>query len=123
MRDGEKIREKRQDLGLSITELAFEAGVSPSGLHKVESGKTEPRGATLRRLRDALQRLERKTLTPPTITEAEQAAIADRWFAELTGLIQEVGMEEAVHYLRQIAAAKQGAKARRTGGTPEARRA
>jgi transcriptional regulator with XRE-family HTH domain len=48
------IRHYRKLKGLSIRELAAEAGVAPDTVHQIEQGNREPHGSTLRKLADVL---------------------------------------------------------------------
>lgn len=72
----EKVRRLRQEKGWNQTELAFYAGLAPSVISQVETGKRNPGAATLRKLADALgvgipELFERtnvpKVLEPPPV--------------------------------------------------------
>jgi len=52
-----RIAKARKDRGLSMQELARKAKVSPATIHNLETGKSHPRGATLRKILEALQRV------------------------------------------------------------------
>lgn len=47
---GARLQARRDEMGLSGTQMAKRAGISPTTYYGIENGKTEPRGATLRRL-------------------------------------------------------------------------
>jgi predicted transcriptional regulator len=51
-----KIAKARKERGLSMQELARKAKVSPATIHNLETGKFHPRGATLRKILEALQK-------------------------------------------------------------------
>ena len=51
---GRQVRQFRQDLGMTVVELAKQAGLSPGMLSKIENGMTSPSLATLRGLSQAL---------------------------------------------------------------------
>ena len=51
---GSQIRHHRRQLGMTVTELAAQAGVSPGMLSKIENGHTSPSLGTLQRLVGAL---------------------------------------------------------------------
>lgn len=51
---GQRIREQREALSLSREGLAFKAGISFKTLERIETGKQEPRRATLQVLEKAL---------------------------------------------------------------------
>lgn len=52
---GERVKSLRQERGLDAFHLALLAGISPSALHKIETGKTtSPYGDTVAKLADAL---------------------------------------------------------------------
>lgn len=53
---GPKVRELRQQLGLSLQQLATRAGVSAAAIHKVERNDMVPTITTLLKLADALER-------------------------------------------------------------------
>lgn len=52
--EGAWIRERREELGLSISELAKRAGVDRGQLSDIEKGNVRPRGVTLSQIRRAL---------------------------------------------------------------------
>lgn len=54
MEIGEKIRDLRLDLGYGLSELASKAGLSPSYLSEIETGKKQPSSKTLDKLATAL---------------------------------------------------------------------
>lgn len=57
--DGEEIRRRRKRIGLSISELAQEAGISRDTLSDLESGKNpNPRESTVDKLDATLTKLE-----------------------------------------------------------------
>jgi transcriptional regulator with XRE-family HTH domain len=49
-----EVRRLRQERGWNQTELAFHAGLAPSVISQIETGKRDPSAATLRKLADAL---------------------------------------------------------------------
>lgn len=51
---GQKIRQKRQEKGLSLTELADKIGRTPSFLSQIERGLAEPSITSLRKISEAL---------------------------------------------------------------------
>src|SRR5438445_11878090 len=53
--NAKQIAKARKERGLSMQELARKAKVSPGTIHNLESGKFRPRGATLRKILQALQ--------------------------------------------------------------------
>ena len=77
---GARLQERRDAMGLSGTEVAKRARISATTLYAIENGKTQPRGATLRRLARAFDVTEEelKTGTP----KADRAALrksAEEW--------------------------------------------
>ena len=52
---GERMRARREELGVSRTQLAQRLGVSPSAIGNYETGVSFPKEETLLRLFDALQ--------------------------------------------------------------------
>ena len=74
------LRELRADRLLSIRALAQQAGMAPSSIYLIETGRTTPRMATIRRIARALG------VDPETVEEFQQAieaakepAPARRW--------------------------------------------
>jgi len=53
---GKHIREQRETLGLSMKELAYDAGISSSFLSAIETGKKNPSAGAWRSLQESLQR-------------------------------------------------------------------
>lgn len=52
---GKRIREMRQELGLSLREVADDTGLTPSFLSQLERGLTEPSISSLRRIAEGLK--------------------------------------------------------------------
>jgi predicted transcriptional regulator len=52
-----QIARARKERGLSMQELARKAKVSPATIHNLETGRFRPRGATLRKILEALQKV------------------------------------------------------------------
>ncbi|MGW5430417.1 helix-turn-helix domain-containing protein [Streptomyces sp. NPDC004059] len=69
--DGDAIREERMQAGLTQTELARQAGISPRYVSHLENGsRKDMRPKTYKRLREALDVTdERLRRTPPRPTE------------------------------------------------------
>ncbi|MFE1192859.1 helix-turn-helix domain-containing protein [Streptomyces olivaceoviridis] len=69
--DGDAIREERMQAGLTQTELARQAGISPRYVSYLETGsRRDMRPKTYKRLREALNATdERLRRTPPRPTE------------------------------------------------------
>lgn len=55
---GDRIRARRLHLGMSIDDLAREAGVSPDTLGDFEAGKRRPRALTMSKVVAGLERIE-----------------------------------------------------------------
>jgi len=53
-----EIKNRREELGVTQAELARVAGVFPSFVSRVESGKIDPHLSTMNRLMDALDQIE-----------------------------------------------------------------
>ena len=51
---GNRIRERREAIGMSQDELASETGTTKSTIHRIEAGTQEMRILTLKRMADAL---------------------------------------------------------------------
>lgn len=64
---GQALREIREREGLSQEELALEAGLHPTWISHIESGRNNPAWGTVRRLADALG-----------VTMLELVALAER---------------------------------------------
>lgn len=62
--EGDRIRSRRKELGLTITALAKRAGIDRGALSDIESGKAVPRDATLGQIDRALAALEEETSGP-----------------------------------------------------------
>lgn len=56
--DGDRVRARREQMGLNVTDMAKEAGVSRDTLSDLESGKRAPHPSTLAKVVEALTRLE-----------------------------------------------------------------
>jgi len=61
------LRELRADRLLTIRELAQQAGVAPSSIYLIETGRTTPHMSTIRRIASALG------VDPKAVTEFQQA--------------------------------------------------
>ncbi len=70
MTNGEEIRDRRLRLGMSLEQLAQEAGVNADTLGDYEAGNRSPRDVTRRKVADALDRLEEETGMDAPRTEA-----------------------------------------------------
>lgn len=55
---GEQIQRRRRAIGIDVAPFAREAGVSRTTINKVEAGEVHPRDKSLRKIMDALDRLE-----------------------------------------------------------------
>lgn len=64
---GNEIRVRRSQLGMTITQLAARAGISPSFLSEIERGRKSPSLAALDRLAAALRVARRALLPPPQV--------------------------------------------------------
>ena len=51
---GEKLRERREELGLTLLQLHDKCGVHPSHLGRIERGERRPSGAILQQLAEPL---------------------------------------------------------------------
>jgi transcriptional regulator with XRE-family HTH domain len=51
---GEEIRQRRRQLGLTGTELAVKAGMAPSAVSQIETGKRSPNSTSVMKLAEAL---------------------------------------------------------------------
>lgn len=58
----ESIRQKRNELGLTQSELANKASVSQPLIARIESGDVDPRLSTIRRIYEAFDKIEKSTL-------------------------------------------------------------
>lgn len=67
---GQRIRERRKSLGISLQDLAAESGVSYGALQNVEAGKSSPRVDTLEAICAVLK------MTPATFWDPVRAASA-----------------------------------------------
>lgn len=74
MFDITQLKRIRQQLDLTQTAFARQAGVSQSLITKIESGKLDPKYSTVRRIEETIARLERGTQR--TITEVMHHGIA-----------------------------------------------
>ena len=63
----EEIKIRRKRLGITQRELAEKAGVSQALIAKIEAGAVDPRYSTLRRIWEALEKLEGERLTAEKI--------------------------------------------------------
>lgn len=80
---GERIKNRRKDLGMSQDELAELASLNRVTVAKYESGKVEPGAQALSRIADALETsvdilLGRTTPTPDETEQNEAMAIRER---------------------------------------------
>jgi transcriptional regulator with XRE-family HTH domain len=97
---GKRIRQRREELNLSLSALAEKAGVAKSYLSNLESdqGNARPSGQTLYRIAEALGTtisdllgtrllVEPPTGVPPSLAEfAREAELSDRDVAMLAGI-------------------------------------
>jgi transcriptional regulator with XRE-family HTH domain len=97
---GKRIRQRREELNLSLSALAEKAGVAKSYLSSLESGQGNPRpsGRTLYRIAEALGTtmsdllgtrllLDTPTEISPSLEEfAEEAGLTDRDIGMLAGI-------------------------------------
>ncbi|HET6628513.1 MAG TPA: helix-turn-helix transcriptional regulator [Woeseiaceae bacterium] len=86
--DGERVRKRRERIGMGKKELAAEAGVSRDTLAAIEEGRNFRR-ASLTRIEGALDRLELEMgidAPPPSTDPAAPSLVTFRLFGENSGL-------------------------------------
>lgn len=59
--DGAEVRKRRKRIGMGIEDLAAEADVSSDTLSDYERGVRRPHPSTIRKVREALERIEHET--------------------------------------------------------------
>lgn len=74
--DGDRIRDRRTELGLTIRALAERAGIDRGQLSDIERGMVAPRAATLGQIQRALTEFEDETSGP--YDEAEKRTVTFR---------------------------------------------
>jgi transcriptional regulator with XRE-family HTH domain len=114
---GEEIRRRRRQLGLTGTELAVRAGMAPSAVSQIETGKRTPSSASVIKLAAGLG-VEVGDLYPkgqprlPETLAAEdvlaQAGVKTRWGAisdeDWNARLDEVSTEQAMQLYEEVEA-------------------
>lgn len=91
----EDLRERRNDLGLTQSELADEADVSQPLIARIEGGDVDPRLSTLRRIVNALQEAEGGLLRARDLMHSPVVSVPpDESVRETTGLMDDKGYSQ-----------------------------
>lgn len=91
----EDLRQQRNDLGLTQSELAEQADVSQPLIARIEGGDVDPRLSTLRRIVNALQEAEGKLLRARELMNSPVASVRpDTSVHDATELMNERGFSQ-----------------------------
>lgn len=89
------VRERRNELGLTQSELAERAGVSQPLIARIEGGDVDPRLSTLRRIVEALEESEGDILRAGDLMHEEVVSVGpDATVSEAVSRMQEAGFSQ-----------------------------
>ncbi len=112
---GDEVRRRREELGLTGTQLAARAGMAPSAVSQIETGKRSPNSVSVMKLAEALgcevadlypKALQARLPLEETERLMSRPAVRD-WLRENRAKFAEMSDEEFAGYLRKLSANKE----------------
>jgi transcriptional regulator with XRE-family HTH domain len=117
---GEEIRRRRQDRELTIVQLAAKAGMAPSAISQIETGRRSPHSASVIKLAEALE-CEVADLYPkaPSQLSLEEHPPGEAFFVPLEEGEEEEKVTLRIYYVRLLEGVEPILKAMREASPEE----